>query len=170
MPAADAIVKAPSSTTDAAREALTAALRVAGPRRHVLLADFALRLARLGHVTEVSVTVAGGPEAAEAGRRVLAELAPPEAPEDAPGETALGGAVEARGGNRGSDALEPLPRRNRACPECGANLRQDGRQAKRRVFCSVRCRVRHHRAMLAHTRACEPLPFRPHSDGCLPGR
>ena len=116
------------------------------------------------------MTVAGGPEAAEAARRVLAELAAPVAPEDAPGEAALADAVEAQLGNGGSDALEPLPRRNRACRECGRDLRQGGRQAKRRVFCSVLCRVRHHRAMLAHTRACEPLPFRPHSDGCLPGR
>jgi hypothetical protein len=124
-------------------EALRTAIRAAGPSRHILVADFALRLARLGHVREVSVTVAGGLEAAKAMRRVLAELAPPQ---DAHGEGALAVADEAQGAKGGSDALEPLPRRNRACPECGRGLRQDGRQAKRRVFCSVRCRVRHHRA------------------------
>jgi len=126
--------------------AVEAAIRAAGPRRHILAADFALRMARLGHVRGIGVTVAGGPEAAEAARRVLAELAPPEAPEDAPDETALAGAPRAQDVDGGSNALEPLPRRNRACPECGRDLRQGGRQAKRRVFCSVRCRVRHHRA------------------------
>jgi len=129
-----------------ARAAISAALRAAGPRRHILLADFALRLARLGHVTEVRVSVAGGTPL-DAIRIALAEPAvPPEAAEAAPGETTPAGAIGVRGGNGGSDPLQPLPKRNRACPECGRDLRQDGRQAKRRVFCSVRCRVRHHRA------------------------
>jgi hypothetical protein len=136
----------PDDPVNVMRPAVIAAVQAAGPNRNTLLADFALRLGRLGHVREVSVTVAGGPEAAEAVHRVLAQLAAPEAPEDAPGETALGGAVEAQGGNRGSDALKPLRRRNRACPECGRDLRPGGRQAKRRVFCSTRCRVRHYRA------------------------
>ena len=140
-----------------APSAVEAAIRAAGPGRHIVAADFALRLARLGYVKEVSVTVAGGPEAAEAARRVLAELAAPEAPEVAPPETALAGTDGAQAEPRGSDALEPLPRRNRACPECGRDLRQGGRQAKRRVFCSVRCRVRHHRAKAGSARGTRPV-------------
>jgi hypothetical protein len=128
-----------------APSAVKAAIRAAGPSRHVLVADFALRLARLGHITEVRVGVAGGAEATEAVRSVLVELAAPEVLEAAPRETALADAVGAQVEKGISDALESLPRRNRACPVCDRELRQDGRQAQRRVFCSVRCRVRHHR-------------------------
>jgi hypothetical protein len=81
-------------------EAVRAAIRAAGPDRHVVLADFALRLARLGHITEVRVGVAGGAEAAEAVRRVLAELAAPEALETASPETAL---ADASGAGRKGD-------------------------------------------------------------------
>ena len=138
-----------------ARAAISAALRAAGPRRHILLADFALRLARLGHVTEVRVSVAGGTPL-DAIRSALAELpVPPEAvpnavtaPSPPDPENAQHGADDAQGGDGGSDALEPLLRRDRACPECGRDLRQDGRQARSRVFCSVRCRVRRHRARI----------------------
>jgi hypothetical protein len=142
-----------------APSAIKSAIRAAGADRHILVADLALRLARLRHVTEVRFNVAPGTPldairlalaeaTAEAARRVLAELAPPQAPQAARGETALARAVGAQAEHRGSDALEPLQRRNRTCPECGRDLRQDGRQAKRRVFCSVRCRVRHHRAQV----------------------
>jgi hypothetical protein len=58
-----------------APSAVEAAIRAAGPSPHILAADFALRLGRLGHVREISVTVASGPEAAEAVRSVLAEMA-----------------------------------------------------------------------------------------------
>jgi hypothetical protein len=81
---------------------------------------------------------------AEAGARaLLVELTVPSSPNP---ENAQAGADAAQVGNGGSVALEPLPTRKRVCPECGHSLRQDGRQAKKRVFCSVRCRVRHHRA------------------------
>ena len=147
-----------------APSAVRAAIQAAGLGRHALAADFGLRMARLGHVRGVRVDIAGGPEAVEAVRRVLAELAPPEAPEDAPGETALADAVEGQLGDGGSDALEPLPRRNRACPECGRGLRQDGRQAKRRVFCSTRCRVRHHRGKAGPSGDADQAP-----EGCGDG-
>ncbi len=106
--------------------AVEAAIRAAGPRRHVLLAAFALRLARLGYVREVSVTVAGGPEAAEAVRSVLAELV---GRSSANPENAQTGTDEAQPEIGGSDTLEPLRRRNPGHCECGANLRQDDRQA-----------------------------------------
>jgi hypothetical protein len=142
-----------------APSAIYAALRAAGPSGHparqTLAAKVALRLAEQGHVTEVSFSVAPGTPP-EAIRVALAEVAAQAAPsllaepphravKATPAETALAGTVGAQGGNGGPDALEPLPRRNRACLACGRDLRQGGRQAKKRVFCSVRCRVRHHR-------------------------
>ncbi len=66
--------EAPSDPMAAAREAVSAALTAAGPQRHVLCAALALRLACLGHVSNVRFDVAGGPEAAEAVRSVLEEL------------------------------------------------------------------------------------------------
>jgi hypothetical protein len=57
-----------------APSAVRAAIQAAGPRRHVLTADFALRMARLDHVKGINVDIAAGPQAAEAALRVLAEL------------------------------------------------------------------------------------------------
>jgi hypothetical protein len=80
---------------------------------------------------------------AEAGARaLLAELAAaPPVPDTARQWPDAAGVVETA-----TNSLKPLPRRNRACPQCGRDLREGGRQAKKRVYCSVRCRVRHHRA------------------------
>jgi len=64
----------PHEDTAGASAAVDAAVREAGPNRHVLVAAMAVRLASLGHVREVRIKVAGGAEAAEAVRSVLAEL------------------------------------------------------------------------------------------------
>jgi hypothetical protein len=85
-----------------APSAVRAAVEAAGNSQNVMLADFALRLARLGHVTEVSVTVAGGPEAVQAVRSVLAELA---------AQTALGAVISPRMGPRPYPARHTLPAR-----------------------------------------------------------
>jgi hypothetical protein len=67
-----------------APSAVRAAIRAAAREdRHVLVAALALRLARLAHVKEIRVDIAGGAEAAEAVRSVLAELAARDAPGNA---------------------------------------------------------------------------------------
>ena len=108
-----------------APSAVEGAIRAAGPSRHILAANFALRLARLGHVREVSVTVAGGPKAAEAVRRVLAELAASEAPEDAPDETALEAVVGAQDEGAPPDPRETIPGGANRFPQGGTDAVQD---------------------------------------------
>ena len=56
-----------------ARAAIKVGLNAAGPQRHVLMADLALRLARLGHAREVRLNVADNGDAAEALCSFLAE-------------------------------------------------------------------------------------------------
>ena len=129
-----------------APSAVRAAVEAAGPGQNVLLADFGLRLARLGHVTKISVSVAGGPEAAEAVRSVLAALAAQEAPGDALSR------------EDGSEAAPNPPHasarfpqacggRTRACLACGGTFEVNVHHAQAHKFCSAACRSRHrHRA------------------------
>jgi hypothetical protein len=143
--------------------AVRAAIRAAGEQRHVLAADFALRLARLGHVREVSVHIAGGPEAAEAVRSVLAELAAPEAPGDA--ISPADGSEAPPGPTHASQSVrEACVRRARACLACGGTFEVNVRHAHAHKFCSAVCRSRHrHRAQAGPetgTRALAlPIPF-----------
>jgi hypothetical protein len=137
-----------------APSAVRAAIQAAGSSRHILIADFALRMARLDHVKGISVNVADGPEATEAALRVLVELGvsdpalpeagiapgsaipPLDASEPAPGPAhALGSVREA--------CNKPL----RACLTCGKTFRVNFRHARDHRFCSPACRSRHrHRA------------------------
>lgn len=61
-----------------ARAAIDEARAAAGARRHVLFAELALRLARLGFVADLRFTLADGTPA-EALRSALAEVTAPEA-------------------------------------------------------------------------------------------
>ena len=136
-------------TPEDARAAVTAAIRAAGANHQILVADLGLRLARLGYLKDVRVNVADGAAAAraavEAVRSVLSELAAP--PQALALENARSGADVAQPVLAPSDPLEPLQSRNAGRCECGLILRQGDRQTKRRLFCSTRCRVRHHRSL-----------------------
>jgi hypothetical protein len=99
------------------RGAIETALAAPGPRRHMLLAALALRLAPAGHIRRVSVGFADGAEAAQAIQVALAALAgTAEGQEAGPAETALPRPDEAHVGNGASDTLQPLPRRKPGLP------------------------------------------------------
>jgi len=137
-----------------APSALRAAIQAAGPSRHILLADFALRMARLGHAKEVSVDVAGGPEAAETALQVLVDLAVshpalPEA-EIAPGDSdpPVNGSESLPGPPHASQSVrEACNKPVRACVVCGVDFEVNFRHARAHRFCSPACGSRHrHRA------------------------
>jgi hypothetical protein len=141
-----------------APSAVRAAVRAAGPRRHVFLADFALRLARLGHIRDIRVDVAGGTEAFEAVRSVLAELAPVAEPEaDARLGTYAGAGDEqadldqtgrAHAANASRKRTGPLAKRTGTCLACGTVFTVNFRHAEKHRFCSAVCRSRHRRRSL----------------------
>jgi hypothetical protein len=119
-----------------APSAIKAAIRAAGPGRHIFVADLALRLARLAHVTEVRFNIAPGTSleairlalaevTAEAASWALAELAPPEPPGDAPAETMLAGAVAAQREEPAADAPETLPDAKATFPKDGSSSAHD---------------------------------------------
>jgi hypothetical protein len=154
-----------------APSAVRAAIRAAGPSRHILLADFALRLARLGHVTEIRASVAGGAEAAEAVRSVLAELAgPPQArPEPSQAEAVQDAPAETTPPPDGSEAFpgpshafvsvrEACVKRAGTCLECGEDFEVNSRHAATHKFCSPACRSRHRRRASANSRASTHPP------------
>jgi hypothetical protein len=148
--AASTVPKAPGVLTPwDAPSAVRAAVRAAGPRSKIFVADFALRLARLGHVKEISVDVAGGVEAREAVRAVLAELtsgsrALPEAAQDAPGDS-IPAAVESQAVPEAANALASVRKRARRCLTCGRDFEVNLRHADKHRFCSGACRSRHRR-------------------------
>ena len=146
-----------------APSAVRAAVTAAGPRRHIFLADFALRLARLGHIKLIRLSVAGDPEAVEAVRSVLAELAPAAAPEaDArlgayagagDDQADLGQTGRAHPANASRKRTGPLAERTGACLACGAVFTVNFRHADKHRYCSAVCRSRHRRATRPRTRA-----------------
>jgi len=150
-----------------------AALRAAGPRRHALAAELALRLARNGQLELVRFTLAARPEAFEAFRSAVEALAVRTAPE-AGGDPEAGN--EARSASQsvrkraagivgtGTDAAgDDLEAHARVCASCGASFRVNPRHARAHRFCSPACRSRHRRPIKGSDEGTDPMEDeRPH--------
>lgn len=138
-----------------AREALEAAQAAAGPARHSLLAQLALRLDQLGLVTDLRFSFVDCTESFEALRAAFEEMAgaAPEADarlsayEPAGDEQRdLGSAPCTGAAHASAKRSGPLARRTRACLVCGAAFEVNFRHAEAHRFCSAVCRSRHCRA------------------------
>jgi hypothetical protein len=159
------------------RPELAEAIRAALPERRTprLMADFAVRLARLGHARRISVTVAETDEAVQAAcsffaereaGRVGATQTPSEAQQADPPESTLGGSTDAvieggapiasvsvqeacngPSGEARNPAQECPPRASRLCGFCRAAFTVNRRHAKGHAYCSAACRskARHRR-------------------------
>jgi hypothetical protein len=148
---------------------LAEAIRAALPERRTprLMADFAVRLARLGHASRISVTVAETEEAVLAAcaffaeRGDLSEALPADTPKSTPGG-ALDAAVEAGGSKRLEACVEACtghsdeghkrsqecpPGQSRVCGLCGRPFRVNRRHTTTHAYCSATCRskARHRR-------------------------
>jgi hypothetical protein len=113
--------------------------------RHVLVAALAHRLAQLGHAKEVSVTVAGGEDAARALLAFLAEMEAraQKAPSTPEGDAASPDVSEIVPPL--SRAIQSVRKRARACLECGTDFEVNPRHAESHRFHSAACRSRYRR-------------------------
>jgi hypothetical protein len=150
------------------RAAIYAALRAAGPPRHparlALVAQLAFRLARQGHVIEVTFRVADGTPH-EAIRSALADLAPDTTPE---AEAAPGDAISPADGSQAVpgpphalvSVQEACVKRARTCLVCGKVFEVNFRHTGTHRFCSAGCRSKHrHRLKARVTPRLAPTNF-----------
>jgi hypothetical protein len=129
------------------KAALQGAVMAAGPRRHVLAAKLALRLALVGAITEVSFTVACGDEAADAARAALADLSTAQdALPTVPSETAPVKGDDRLGGELLPDSRETTLGRP------AATLQRDTQAVRDRVVAILAAGPSHSRALAAQLR------------------